>query len=120
MWKCLVDLNVDPPAAVVRSHVHQYTHRIGIVVFGDKEYRAEIFVTPPMCGPNSFMHKATQSGIVLRFGMLLLNVDKGKVIESWPLYKTRDARTIHLSINGVVSTTYKRSKKTAAENDKII
>lgn len=83
---------VTPPRVVIRSHYHTYTHVVEVVQFGEREWEADAYVLPAYCGLTEFGVQATRSAYLIGCGLLVLELEDGRLVGRHPLHRVVDLR----------------------------
>ena len=92
MLRALVDGD-KPPTAVVRAHFHTYTRETVRVGSKRGTFTTEAFILPAYCGLSEHGRQATRSTSTISTGMLVVEIEGGKVKEYHPRVHYRDVRT---------------------------
>jgi hypothetical protein len=83
----------SPPHLIARGHVHEYRHVIPTIYTGDdREFVTHFIILPSYCGLGDYGVKATRSAHLIQNGMVIVEIENGRVIGVTPLVKTIDVR----------------------------
>ena len=78
-----------PPMLVLRAHYHQGVHE----TLEQSGYTSELYVLPSYSFLNDHAMQATQSAHEITHGLVVWEIEDGKILRTHRLYKTLDTRT---------------------------
>ena len=96
--RMMADMDVlqrEPADVYVRAHVHGYADVQDSIERNGKFYQARLVVCPAMCIPNGYARKASRSISYYRLGMLLADIQDGRLVSIMPLLQSFDTRVLH-------------------------
>jgi hypothetical protein len=79
----------NPPRLVLRGHYHQSVHEM----LEDSGYLSELYVLPSYSMLNDHAVQATQSADEISHGLVVFEIEDGKILREHRLYKKLDIRT---------------------------
>lgn len=82
-----------PPNLVLRGHYHTPVHEYLEDTFNRKTVKSDLYVTPSFAKLDDHAQQATQSTFLMTFGMLVIEIVDGKMVDEHRLYDTVDLRT---------------------------
>lgn len=82
-----------PPAMVFRFHHHDYIHEALDVIYHGTRMTSHIFVVASYCGLNHYARQVSKSSHKLTNGMVIVTVEKGRILDWQPIISTLDLRT---------------------------
>ena len=81
-----------PPDLVLRGHYHQPVYEY----LEDHGNKSELYLLPSWCAINDHAQQATQSQNEITFGLLVNEIEDGKILRSHRMYETLDIRTVEV------------------------
>jgi len=82
----------EPPEMVTRGHFHDFWPET-VWVLGKRDWKSDIILLPSYCGMNEYGRQATQSRSSFSIGLVALEIENGKLVNTHPFYRTPDLRT---------------------------
>lgn len=76
-----LDAGRAPPRVVIRHHRHVYARATVHLMRNGIEHTSTLIVCPSYCGMTDFARKVTQSAYILHNGMVVLEIDGGRLVD---------------------------------------
>jgi hypothetical protein len=93
-----IDLGNEPPHLILRGHYHAYIEEYVIKLHRNKRYKVQFNIIPSYCGIDDHARQITKSKSILQHGMVCYEIVDGKILDTYPMFKTIDIRTHEILI----------------------